>query len=73
MDVSAYRPLTLDPKIGGDSMKALRLHAGKEVRTSGWKAWMFLRPAACGPHEVLLKNSHRGICGTDLHDYTYFI
>ena len=47
-------------------MKALRFHASKDLRVEDVDG-----PKACGPHEVLLKNSYCGICGTDLHEYLH--
>ena len=47
-------------------MKALRFHASKDLRVEDVDA-----PEAHGPHEVLLKNSYCGICGTDLHEYLH--
>ena len=53
-------------QIVGDSMKALRFHASKDLRVEDVDV-----PKACGPHQVLLKNSYCGICGTDLHEYLH--
>lgn len=47
-------------------MKALRFHASKDLRVEDVDG-----PSACGPHEVLLKNSYCGIYGTDLHEYLH--
>lgn len=45
-------------------MKALRFHAQKDLRLDEIPA-----PERLGPHEVALRNSFAGICGTDLHEY----
>src|ERR1700752_218607 len=47
-------------------MKALRFHAIKDLRVDEGEV-----PKSCGPHEVLLKTSSCGICGTDLHEYLH--
>ncbi len=47
-------------------MKALRFHAAKDLRIEDIPP-----PAAPGPGEVLIENRYCGICGTDLHEYSY--
>ena len=47
-------------------MKALRFHGRKDLRVDDVDD-----PASCGPHQVLVKNSYCGICGTDLHEYLH--
>jgi len=47
-------------------MKALRFHARKDLRVEEVEV-----PKSCGPHQVLVKNSYCGICGTDLHEYLH--
>jgi (R,R)-butanediol dehydrogenase/meso-butanediol dehydrogenase/diacetyl reductase len=47
-------------------MKALRFHGRKDLRVDDVED-----PASCGPHQVLVKNSYCGICGTDLHEYLH--
>ena len=45
-------------------MKALRFHAARDLRIDD-----IPEPPAPGPGQVLIRNSHVGICGTDLHEY----
>ncbi|MBX3569374.1 MAG: alcohol dehydrogenase catalytic domain-containing protein [Rhizobiaceae bacterium] len=45
-------------------MKALRFHKARDLRIEDVAA-----PGEPGPNEVVLKVSHCGICGTDLHEY----
>lgn len=47
-------------------MKTLRFHAAKDLRVEDIE-----RPTAPGPHEVVVRNTSAGICGTDLHEYMY--
>ena len=47
-------------------MKALRFHGIKDLRVDEVEA-----PKSCGPHQVVVKNSFCGICGTDLHEYLH--
>lgn len=47
-------------------MKALRFHAAKDLRIEE-----MARPGAPGPGQVLVRNRFVGICGTDLHEYSY--
>src|SRR6478672_802668 len=49
-----------------EDMKALRFHGIKDLRVEEVEV-----PKACGPHQVLVKNSYCGICGTDLHEYLH--
>lgn len=51
---------------GQRTMKALRFHAAKDLRVEE-----IARPGAPGPGEVLVRNRFVGICGTDLHEYSY--
>ena len=44
-------------------MKALRFHAARDLRIDD-----IPEPPAPGPGQVLIRNSHVGICGTDLHE-----
>ena len=45
-------------------MKALRFHAARDLRIDD-----IPEPPAPGPGQVLIRNRHVGICGTDLHEY----
>lgn len=45
-------------------MKALRFHARRDLRIDD-----IAEPPQPGPGQVLVRNSHVGICGTDLHEY----
>lgn len=45
-------------------MKAVRFHASKDVRFEDVPA-----PSSIGDHQVLMKPTLCGICGTDLHEY----
>ena len=45
-------------------MKALRFHAARDLRIED-----IPEPPQPGPGQVLIRNSHVGICGTDLHEY----
>jgi (R,R)-butanediol dehydrogenase/meso-butanediol dehydrogenase/diacetyl reductase len=47
-------------------MKALRFHGRKDLRVEDVE-----HPKSCGPHQVLVKNTYCGICGTDLHEYNH--
>ena len=47
-------------------MKALRFHGRKDLRVEDVE-----EPNACGPHQVVVRNSYCGICGTDLHEYNH--
>jgi (R,R)-butanediol dehydrogenase / meso-butanediol dehydrogenase / diacetyl reductase len=47
-------------------MKALRFHGVKDLRVDEVAV-----PKSCGPHQVVVKNSWCGICGTDLHEYLH--
>ncbi|WP_424934107.1 2,3-butanediol dehydrogenase [Amaricoccus macauensis] len=58
--------LTREAVTGTDSMKALRFHAAKDLRVED-----VAKPPAPGPGEVLMRNWYVGICGTDLHEYSY--
>ncbi len=55
-----------DKAAAGATMKALRFHAAKDLRIEN-----VARPGAPGPGQVLVKNRFVGICGTDLHEYSY--
>lgn len=48
------------------SMQALRFHAARDLRIED-----IPRPAKPGPGQVVLRNRFVGICGTDLHEYSY--
>lgn len=48
------------------TMKALRFHAAKDLRVEHIE-----KPANPGPGQVLVRNRFVGICGTDLHEYSY--
>jgi (R,R)-butanediol dehydrogenase/meso-butanediol dehydrogenase/diacetyl reductase len=48
------------------TMKALRFHAAKDLRVEDID-----RPGAPGKGQVLVRNRFVGICGTDLHEYSY--
>ena len=50
----------------GGTMKALRFHAAKDLRIEDVP-----QPPQPGPGEVLMRNRYVGICGTDLHEYSY--
>ncbi|UFM64759.1 2,3-butanediol dehydrogenase [Paracoccus sp. MA] len=45
-------------------MKALRFHAARDLRVED-----IPEPPRPGPGQVLIRNRHVGICGTDLHEY----
>jgi (R,R)-butanediol dehydrogenase / meso-butanediol dehydrogenase / diacetyl reductase len=45
-------------------MKALRFHAAKDLEE-------IATPGAPGAGQVLVRNRFVGICGTDLHEYSY--
>ena len=45
-------------------MKALRFHAARDLRIED-----IPEPPRPGPGQVLIRNRHVGICGTDLHEY----
>ncbi|SEN17472.1 (R,R)-butanediol dehydrogenase / meso-butanediol dehydrogenase / diacetyl reductase [Paracoccus alcaliphilus] len=47
-------------------MKALRFHAAKDLRIEDIEAL-----PAPGPGQVAIRNRFVGICGTDLHEYSY--
>lgn len=47
-------------------MKALRFHAAKDLRVED-----VAHPGDPGAGQVLIRNTHCGICGTDLHEYAY--
>lgn len=47
-------------------MKALRFHAAKDLRIED-----IAKPAAPAHGQVLVRNHFVGICGTDLHEYSY--
>lgn len=47
-------------------MKALRFHAARDLRVED-----IPEPPAPGPGQVLIRNRHVGICGTDLHEYAH--
>ncbi|MFT4015275.1 MAG: 2,3-butanediol dehydrogenase [Paracoccus sp. (in: a-proteobacteria)] len=47
-------------------MKALRFHAKKDLRVED-----IPQPPQPGPGQVLIRNRFVGICGTDLHEYSY--
>ncbi|WP_424934280.1 2,3-butanediol dehydrogenase [Amaricoccus macauensis] len=47
-------------------MKALRFHGAKDLRIEDVD-----KPASPGPGQVLVRNTHCGICGSDLHEYSY--
>lgn len=47
-------------------MKALRFHAARDLRLEEIDD-----PAEPGPDQVVIRNRFCGICGTDLHEYTY--
>ena len=60
---------TLDRKAAttaGTTMKALRFHAAKDLRVEE-----IAKPDQPGPGQVLIRNRFVGICGTDLHEYSY--
>ncbi len=50
----------------GRTMKALRFHAAKDLRVE-----TIAKPDQPGPGQVLVRNRFVGICGTDLHEYSY--
>ncbi len=47
-------------------MRALRFHAAKDLRLED-----IAEPKQPGPGQVLVRNRFVGICGTDLHEYSY--
>ncbi|MBB4008219.1 2,3-butanediol dehydrogenase [Allorhizobium taibaishanense] len=47
-------------------MRALRFHAAKDLRLDD-----IAEPKRPGPGQVLVRNRFVGICGTDLHEYSY--
>lgn len=47
-------------------MRALRFHAAKDLRID-----QIAEPKSPGPGKVLVRNKFAGICGTDLHEYSY--
>src|ERR1051325_10070714 len=47
-----------------EKMKAVRFHASKDVRFEDVPV-----PSSIGDHQVLMKPTLCGICGTDLHEY----
>lgn len=47
-------------------MRALRFHAAKDLRVE-----VIPEPKRPGPGQVLVRNRFVGICGTDLHEYSY--
>ncbi len=48
-------------------MKALRFHAAKDLRLDEIEP----PPKTPAPGQVTVRNTHVGICGTDLHEYSY--
>lgn len=46
-------------------MQAFRYHGNRDVRLDDVDP-----PGKLGPHEVLVRITHCGICGTDLHEFT---
>src|SRR6218665_375124 len=50
----------------GENMRALRFHAAKDLRIED-----IPEPKRPGPGQVLVRNRFVGICGTDLHEYSY--
>ena len=47
-------------------MRALRFHAAKDLRLED-----IPEPRQAGPGQVIVRNRFVGICGTDLHEYSY--
>src|SRR5579872_3609631 len=47
-------------------MQALRFHAARDLRVED-----IGKPDSPAPGQVLVKNRFVGICGTDLHEYSY--
>ncbi|WP_233713067.1 2,3-butanediol dehydrogenase [Amaricoccus solimangrovi] len=58
--------LVRDAGAAGATMRALRFHAAKDLRVED-----VARPEQPGPGQVLVRNRFVGICGTDLHEYSY--
>ncbi len=58
--------LSRDTRVASGTMKALRFHGAKDLRVEE-----VARPDAPGAGQVLVRNRFVGICGTDLHEYSY--